>query len=153
MRTTIETIQGNKYTIIWHSDAFRHVQGITENRDGTWFWQPMALGGFSLFVDGRYSATHEATALPALQKKQTIDNSWLLRLYTPYDFNIYLLGSWRAADGYDVPLKEPEKFIGIDSDEYDHHWITSVSTLVWDVEISHVTDKSGARVEIAIEGE
>ncbi len=178
MKTTIETINGNPYTVIWHlqkdwrlrTGEFESVESlekrmadglsrtVTHKTAGSWVEDnyhylkcPITQAIHCLPIGN--NNTIFATALPALQRTQTTENSWLLRLYTLYDFNIYLLGSWKAADGYDVPLKEPENFVGIDSDEYDHHWITSTSTLVWGVELSHVSNKSGERVSVAIKGE
>lgn len=149
---TIEEIAGVPHTIIWYdypifdSHPWNDAKYALCLRDNTY-----------IALDDR--GNHIATALPPLRRKpdcnttqeSKIEYSRLMLLYRFYGFEIYLKGSWQAADGFDAPLKEPEQFLNFSIDEYDAEWITSdYSRLIWDVEIAYVTNKCGEQVEVAI---
>jgi hypothetical protein len=74
MKTTIEQIKGEPYTVVWHKP-----QGWAESIDCD--TKDIKLADGSYIRLAAYMGAHVATALPALPKKPTEKHAELLHLY------------------------------------------------------------------------
>lgn len=125
MKTTIEKLDGNLYTIIWY-DRFDYVY----ERDDM---QLLHDGSFAVL---NLACTHIATALPAISKILTSNDLWLIDLYKKND--IYVFG---LTSEYDRDYECDRQFWWDWEQSLPEYGIT---------EIEGAKTKTGEHIEIAI---
>lgn len=129
LRTSIETIHGNKCTVIWH-DGTAYENTLT--------WRPITHG----YVLHDAHGTHCATALFALPENPKPSDAGLLYRYAAEGLTPILSGCMLPPLETARPISTP--FVGYDPREG------------WDLddpEITHALLADGTRGDVAIKGE
>jgi hypothetical protein len=148
MKTTIETIKGKPYTVVWHMPTYAD-DGFKAQDGEVMFAMP--LGGYVLAnIDCKEVL---ATALPALPKHPTAEDAALLYLYAAH--GLYPV----FTDTRHLHLPEDERqypFLTLyDAEIHREDYSDTRSGVVGTAidahdEITHAVTASGERVEIAI---
>lgn len=148
MKTTIETINGKIYTVIWHSKDYADYLGesIYDAFHGL-----TASGVIEIFSCATNRAEHIATALPALPRHPKPKDAGLLYPY----MTVGLFIKCQFFDCGELVLEFKNSELEVQGREmfvdngYGRNMVGASG--YWDIEITHATDAQGKPVEIAVE--